>query len=356
MFFKNSKPLIGFDDRPFIAAGVVINTLAAISIFYQAAFFKVPFLAFLYKGLEYIIVVTLIWVVLRNIFLYNRRRFPGPENRRKRWLYVPVLLVPFFLIVYVYIGFIQPNLNFEMPGYPNPSMSRILLTGLTILVIDVAIYTILIYIYELNDARVKEEELKKENALNQLKALTDQLSPHFLINSLNGLLYLIDKDKKQSKEFIHQLAYLYNKIHEFSGQNLISLSAELDYLKAYMGLLEKRYGSNIIFSINIPMEQLSKQIIPLSLQLGVENAVKHNTISKKESLQISISSTDKHVSIMNNCQPKENKPDSWGIGISNMKKRYEILTNNTLSVEKKDGLYIIKIPILEEEPGFQKVT
>lgn len=356
MFFKNSKPYLGFDDRPLIIAGVLINSIVAISIFYQSAIFKVPFHSFLYKGLEYLIVVSFIWIVLRNIFLFSKIRFPGPENRKKRWFYLPILLLPFSVITYTYIRFIQPNLNFVMPGYANPSMFRIWVTGLTILVIDVGVYTILTYIYELNKAKLIEVELKKENAIHQLNVLKDQLSPHFLINSLNALLHLIEEDKKKSKEFVHQLAFLYNKIHEFSSHDLISLSAELEYLNAYIGLLKKRYGPNIDFRINIPREQLSKQIIPLSLQLGVENAVKHNTITNKNSLQISILSTDEHVTIMNNFQPKHDKNDSWGIGISNMKRRYEILTHTNLSIEKKDGLYTLKIPILNEGFDIQNVN
>ena len=348
MVLKNSKPYIGFDDRPLILAGVFINSIVAISIFYQSAIFKVPFLSFLYKGLEYLIVVSLLWVVLREVFLFNKIRFPGPENRKKRWLYLPVLLLPFSIIIYLYINYIQPELNFVMPGYENPSLFRIWVTGLTILLIDVAVYTILIYIYELNKAKFVELELKKENALNQLKALKDQLSPHFLNNSLNALLHLIDEDQQKSKEFVHQLAYLYNKIHEFSDQNLIALSQELDYLKAYIGLLEKRYGPNINFKINIPEHQMSKQIIPLSLQLGVENAVKHNIVTHKEALQITIDSSEEHVTIKNNYQPKKDKTESWGIGIYNMKKRYEILTKTNLTIENKDGLFTLKIPILDQ--------
>lgn len=346
MFFTNSKPYTGFDDRPLIAAGVLINSLVAISIFYQGAIFKVPLWSFLYKGLEYILVISCIWVVLRSVFLYTKIRFPGPRNRRKTLLYTPFLSIPFLLIIFVYITYIQPNLNFKMPGYPNPSMFRVLVTGFTILVIDVGVYTILIYIYELNKAKLLEEKLKKENLLNQLKVLKNQLSPHFLINSLNALLYLIDEDRHKSKEFVHQLAYLYNKIHEFSNHDLILLSDELDYLKAYIGLIKKRYGSNIDFDLNIPNAQLTKKIIPLSIQLGVENAVKHNTISNKRSLQISISADADHVTIKNKIQPKSVDFDSWGIGITNIETRYQILTKKNLSIEKKDGFYMLKIPLI----------
>ncbi|NKI33155.1 sensor histidine kinase [Croceivirga thetidis] len=347
MLFKNSKPYIGFDDRPLIVAGVIINSLVAISIFYQGAIFKVDFNVFLYKGLEYLIVVSVIWIVLRNIFLYNKIRFPGPKNRRKRWLYLPILIVPFLVIIYLYVYHIQPLFHFVMPGYQNPSLARILMTGFTILVIDVAVYTILIYIYELNSAKIMEESLKKENAISELKALKNQLSPHFLSNSLTTLLFLIDYDTEKSKEFALNLASVYNKLLDFSDKDLISIKDEMAYIAEYTELLHSRFDPNLNIEIDLPDSIYQKKIVPLSLQVGVENAVKHNVVSKLKPLKISITKNGQHILITNNFQPKGSVSDRNGIGISNLKKRYQLLTEKELLIEKSDESFILKIPIIE---------
>ena len=229
-----------------------------------------------------------------------------------------------------------------MPGYDPPSLRELLITGGFIVIIDLAIYIIMIYIYELNKAKLLEEQLKKENAISELKALKNQLSPHFLSNSLTTLLYLIDFDTEKSKVFAHNLASVYNKLLDFLERDLILIKDEIEYIKEYIALLQNRFGQNLRVEIDLQQEIYEKKIVPLSLQVGVENAVKHNVVSKVEPLQIIIRDKDNYIMIENNFQPKSRTTESNGIGIANLKKRYKLLADKQLEIEKSDQKFVFK--------------
>lgn len=346
MFFGNSKPLVGFDDRFLVFSGILINTHVAVTSFYQGAIYEIPFADYYPKWLEYMVFIAFMWWALRGILLMYRKRNPRFKDRKKRYLLLPFLIIPYVVIAFLYLKSLQPILNIKMPGYDPPELQELLITGGFIVIIDIAVYIIMIYIYELNRAKILEEQLKKENAISELKALKNQLSPHFLSNSLTTLLFLIDYDTKKSKEFALNLASVYNKLLDFSDKDLISIRDEMAYIGEYTELLHSRFDPNLNIEIDLPESIYEKKIVPLSLQVGVENAVKHNVVSKTKPLKISITKNGEHILIKNNFQPKGSVSDRHGIGISNLKKRYQLLTEKELLIEKSDQSFILKIPII----------
>ena len=132
-----------------------------------------------------------------------------------------------------------------------------------------------------------------------------------------------------------------------SKKDLITLERELEYIKEYIGLLENRFGKDLRFNFSIDQNDLKKQVIPLSLQLGIENAVKHNVVSKKSALNIEITSDNGFLMIKNNIQKFTDEKSDSGFGLKNMENRYELISGRKIVVENIENYFLLKIPLLE---------
>ncbi|OQD42157.1 hypothetical protein BUL40_12110 [Croceivirga radicis] len=319
------------------------------SLFYQNALYEVPFTIYFYKWLEYALVTVVLIVTLRTLYLYNLKKYPGPENRKKRWLFLPLLLIPFSIILCMYLFFIEPHVTTEIPGYVQPNTRTLVITGSIMLLVNEAAYTILIYIYELNQVKVKAEQLEKEKAIAQLINLQNQMNPHFLFNSLNTLVFLIENDKDKSIDFVHKLAFFYKRMVSQHHKNLISLKEELEYIEAYTKLLKIRHGGNLNFNFTIREDVLTNYVVPMSIQIGIENAVKHNNVSQRHPLTITIYSQNQEIVIENNLQKTEKNIGVSGLGISNINKRYQLVANKTVSTEDNGSVYRLKIPLIHKD-------
>jgi two-component system, LytTR family, sensor kinase len=196
---------------------------------------------------------------------------------------------------------------------------------------------------------IQTEQLMKENALAQFEALKNQVSPHFLFNSLSILSSLVHVDANLSEKFIEQLSKAYRYILEQKENEAVSLKTELDFLNAYTFLLKIRFENKFDVRISINEDQAAKyRIAPLTLQLLVENCIKHNSMSQKEPLIISILIQGDHLIVVNPVRPRSEieRIPSTGIGMENIKNRYQLLTKSSVHVIQNDQLFTVKIPLL----------
>ncbi|NJB37326.1 sensor histidine kinase [Croceivirga sp. JEA036] len=347
MLFKNSKPYTGFDDKYFVLAAIFLNTQILLSLFYQGALYALPFSTYLKKWVEYGGITLLLIGVLRVVYFIQLKKYPGYQNRNKRWLTLPLLLIPYSIILGGYLIFIEPYIGNELPGYQQPTMQTLLINGIVLLICNVSLYTVLIYIYQLNKSKIDAEVLKRENAIAQLKALQQQMDPHFLFNSLNTMVYLTENDHAKSIEFLHKLAFLYKRMVSQNNKNLIFLKEELTYIEAYASLLQIRHGTNLDFVQKIDNDLHATYVVPMALQIGIENAVKHNAVSKKEKLVIAIYNTDKHLIIRNNIQKTNKTAESTGQGLDNIAKRYQLVCKKNIEWHRDNRYFELKIPIVK---------
>lgn len=191
------------------------------------------------------------------------------------------------------------------------------------------------------------ERFKKENLETQFEMLRMQVNPHFLFNSLNTLSSLIYQNQDTASQFVRELSSVYRYVLEKRKSELSSLSEELLFIESYKYLLSLRFDKKLIFEINIDESALEKQIVPLTLQILIENAVKHNIISNKKPLKISINTlTNNMLEIKNNLQPKQTSSYSSGIGLDNISSRLEILTDRQPEVLKTTDEFIVRVPLL----------
>jgi len=203
--------------------------------------------------------------------------------------------------------------------------------------------------FKMRDMEIQAAQLRKENALAQFEALKNQISPHFLFNSLSILSSLVHVDANLSEKFIDRLSKAYRYILEQKDNDTVSLKTELDFLNAYAFLLKIRFENKFDVKIFITDQEAEKyHIAPLTLQLLIENCVKHNRMSQKEPLVITILIEDNYLVVTNPVRPRDEieRIASTGIGLSNIKNRYQLLTKSSVQIGQDEKLFTVKIPLI----------
>jgi PAS domain S-box-containing protein len=202
---------------------------------------------------------------------------------------------------------------------------------------------------ELTRANTQLLKLQKENLQSQFDVLKQQVNPHFLFNSLNVLTSLIRLEPELAEKFTEHLAKVYRYVLENKDNELVNLSTEMGFLDAYIFLINIRFMDKVQVKINIPEEKKNHRIIPLAMQLLIENAIKHNAMSKKSPLVIDIFiDGDNLLNVVNNLQEREAHMTSTGVGLKNIQNRYRLLNNTVPVFEKTQTHFIAKIPLVAE--------
>ncbi|MFD2937520.1 sensor histidine kinase [Spirosoma flavum] len=195
--------------------------------------------------------------------------------------------------------------------------------------------------------QIQAERLEKEAVQAQFDALKNQVNPHFLFNSLSILSSLVDTDAKLAVQFINRLSKAYRYILEQKDNERVSLRTELDFIAAYTFLLTLRFEDKLFVTIEVPETARDRYAIaPLTLQLLVENAVKHNRLSEEEPLRVSISLEGNCLRVSNPIQTRPDREVSTGIGLQNITNRYRLLTPQPVWVGEEDGVFVVKLPLL----------
>lgn len=202
---------------------------------------------------------------------------------------------------------------------------------------------------ELTKANTQLLKLQKENLQSQFDVLKQQVNPHFLFNSLNVLTSLIRLEPALAEKFTEHLAKVYRYVLENKDNELVTLSTEMSFLDAYIFLINIRFMDKVQVNIRIPDEKKNCRIIPLAMQLLIENAIKHNAMSKKSPLVIDIFIDDNNfLNVANNLQEREAHMTSTGVGLKNIQNRYRLLNNTVPTFEKTETHFIARIPLITE--------
>lgn len=204
------------------------------------------------------------------------------------------------------------------------------------------------FLFNWRELAIQNEKLKTESMASRFASLKAQVNPHFLFNSLNVLSGLVYQDADLSAQFIKKLAEVYRYVLDQQEEELVPISEELEFVEAIVFLQQIRFGKNLNVAVNIPAES-TYLIPPLALQMLIENAIKHNVISAASPLKIEMEVENSYFIISNTLQPKTVMGESLGLGLENIRKRYGFLTNKSVHVIKKDGKFVVKLPIIKEE-------
>jgi two-component system LytT family sensor kinase len=197
--------------------------------------------------------------------------------------------------------------------------------------------------------QVQTERLMRENIQAKYDALRNQIDPHFFFNSLSVLTNLVYKSADLSADYITQLAKIYRYILDKKFENLVSIQTELDFLGSYLFLIGIRHQNSIQFSAEVDEKARTKGMIPpATLQMLIENAIKHNRFSVNAPLVITLKSEGGFLLIRNRVKRKFRPEAASGIGIENIRKRYELSSGQGITVTQSDDVFTVKIPIIEQ--------
>lgn len=195
---------------------------------------------------------------------------------------------------------------------------------------------------------ILNEELKNQQIRTQFEVLQNQMSPHFLFNSLNTLTTLIAEDAKIAIDFTQTLSEVYRYILQNKERELVTLQEELDFSESYVFLLKKRYPENLHVRFEVAQEFKRYHIAPLTLQMLIENAIKHNTVSKTEPLYIDVYvDNGRSIIVKNNLQPKKSLEKSTKTGLANIRQRYSYLGQRNIDIITSNDHYMVAVPLIK---------
>ncbi|EDM44681.1 hypothetical protein SCB49_13955 [unidentified eubacterium SCB49] len=226
--------------------------------------------------------------------------------------------------------------------------------GFTVSIIVNAIFYFLYYYKTKQDNRVKEQKIIAGVASAQFDALKNQLDPHFLFNSLNVLTSLIEENPEAATKFTTALSKVYRYVLEQKNKELVTIEEEIKFANLYMSLLKMRFEDSIVFTTPAILKNPEGKVVPLALQLLLENAVKHNQVTPSKKLHITITESEGAITVTNNLQKKQSLKESSGVGLKNIKQRYALLTSEIVKIEHSEAVFEISIPIITQDIKIMK--
>jgi two-component system, LytTR family, sensor kinase len=340
---------IGFDDRLVMLLTIPVLSFIIPIVFMGCRFNRYPLFGW-DKYVTTFIITTILWIGNRYIMIYSRRKYPLFKDVRRRLVFQCLSMLLFTVVFNNFLGYLADDVFFE--GGPGHFFSDILISSnsaaIFCTVMIIAIYESVYFMNELRKSVEEAESLKRESLNAQLSALKTQVNPHFLFNNLNTLISIIPEDPDQAVKFVQQLSKVYRHILEVQDEQSIPLKDELDVMRAYAFLLQTRFGNNLDVTIDVPEDKLKKRIVPLSLQILMENAIKHNIVSSEKPLKVNVFAENGRLVVNNNLQKKNQLNESTGIGLDNIRNRCRLLGNGQVEVTESGGNFTVSIPLIEE--------
>ena len=288
---------------------------------------------------------TILYVVFTSmstyliVYVFFAKFFP-----RKQFLFL--LLSTTLLLIVLGIAWINA-LCYFVSCKGDPMSLNYIYYGFVSQVDNVGIIAAILLGKKLFDTQVHIAKVEKEKKESELRFLKSQIDPHFLFNNLNTVDSLIDKDPKAAKLYLNKLAALYRYLISSKDHEVVTLEEELEFARNYMYLIESRFGDAYQFEIiNELDEEFPMLIPPGALQTLLENIVKHNQANSNTPIRSQIRISDKGIEVSNDLKPKNQKVDSTGTGLVNLKTRYKLLTDKDIQIIK-DQLFTVKLPMIK---------
>ncbi len=214
--------------------------------------------------------------------------------------------------------------------------------------VTLSVYAISFY-KAYNENKVKEQKIIAGTANAKFESLKNQIDPHFLFNSLNVLSSLIEENPENAQRFTTSLSKIYRYVLEQKDKELVSVDEELAFAKTYMNLLKMRFENSLFYDLPATAINPEAKVVPLSLQLLLENTVKHNVVSEQRPLHIRIYVEGDYLAVQNDYQKKEVLQERQGVGLQNIINRYGIITKRKVLIAQNEKTFTVKIPILTKQ-------
>lgn len=291
-----------------------------------------------------IILGTVFWEALRLINYWLNKVYPFERNLTGRiMLQLIIGSVVGIIIRAVIYQWGEPYVPFKLDSLfvaATWALYAIIPVG-----VNLGFFTVY-FIDRWKDSIVEAERLEKEKSQVQFDNLKNQLNPHFLFNALTSLNSLIFENQQLASEFLQQLSKVYRYLLQNKEKNFVLLTTELEFIAHYVRLLETRFEGALKISFNISEEAKEKAIVPVTLQILIENAIKHNVVDKDKKLTIEILTVGDYLVVSNNLQSRKKVETSNKQGLDNLKSLYQFLTDRPVVIEPTPDRFYVKIPLI----------
>ena len=298
-----------------------------------------------------LLVVLLQWFLIVTVLRYFRKQYPLHQHTFRRLI--------FSILISGLGGMVLSTMVLDLPGWLSRKTSwetaRMMahfgpMFFFSALVVGA--HEALYNFFEIRRISQEREELKRAHLQVQLDSLKNQVSPHFLFNSLNTLLSLIPVSAARAEQFVLELSSVYRYLLLSSERQLATLSQELSFAQSYFHLLQTRFGQALHMDCSIDKELEEYQLPSLTLQLLLENAVKHNVVSMIQPLEISISTLridgKAYLSVVNNLQPKQQPPPSTRMGLNNILSKFRLLDREDVTIMEDEECFRVTVPLIKK--------
>ena len=277
------------------------------------------------------------------------RKFPTLQQTWKRILYKAainlIVMTPSVLIILYVFQF------FQILGYSiqENDIKYAYLTGLSVNLIFETLYEVVYIIEKHKENSIEKELLEKMQLQQEFENLRQRVNPHFLFNCFNTLSSLITEDKQRADKFLDELSKVYRYLLRNNVNDLSTVEEEIKFIESYGQLLKTRHNECLHFAVHVDSKYHPYLVPSLSLQLLVENAVKHNSMSRQEPITIGIhTSDDEFLVVENNLSRKMVKPDSTGFGLLTIREKYKLLSRDDLKIEEeRDNRFTVSLPLIK---------
>ncbi|MGC4036146.1 MAG: histidine kinase [Chitinophagaceae bacterium] len=302
------------------------------------------------------------WIILSGFSLICLLNWEGSriaesfiQHRKTSSSIHPSILL---FLVSLPIAFITANLVYYVVGLAilqQAAGSQSILLRLTILfsfrvnLFLQCLNAILFFISSYKKKELEAEESKRISVQAQLRAIQDQVNPHFLFNNLNVLSTLVMQKNEDANKFIEAFSAVYRYLLKSRDSEMVRLKDEIEFIQPYIYLLQTRFGNSLHVDLAIPVKYSDAYIVPAALQLLIENAIKHNIVSAAQPLTIKLEIQDEiFLVVSNNLQDKLDKLPSTQLGLQNIKQRYKLLADKEIIIRRDDHSFSVSIPLLTQ--------
>jgi two-component system, LytTR family, sensor kinase len=299
-----------------------------------------------------ILITIIVWEGNLRIDTWMNKKYPWLKHPWKRILvHFPVCVIYSAIFIF-FLSLLSKNMfhpgldNMEADDYVRFALvvlGILVLLSLFLLSIEVSVQ----FFRNWKNSQIDNERIRSEYLQARLQNLINQVNPHFLFNNLSVLSSLIYKDQDKAVDFINQLSKVYRYLLDTRDSEMVSLSKELEFIRSYVFLLKIRFEDKIQFRIEVPEDKLNALIPQMSLQMLIENAMKHNESSENAPLRISIETEKEMLVVTNNLQIQTLMEAGPKTGLQNIKERYRFFTDIPIELINDTHSYIVKIPLLK---------
>jgi len=341
---EKTTDIYGFDDRWLLVFGIpIVSVIGALMIFGMEGVMNSNGACILVC----VFFTTGYWFGFRFIQKQYHKKYRGYEFTKERVFYIVSRMIAMYFLIKFGVGYLVNVLLPQHRAYENGKMLQSDLIAIMIIMLIFFVYEGIYYLNKSRKIDLEKKQLEQITAEQKLSTLKNQVNPHFLFNSLNTLVTIIPEEPDLAIEFVQQMSKTYRNILEYRDEKLVTIGQELQALESYIYLLKTRFQGKIHIYNSIEKAQYENFILPLSLQILIENAVKHNVTSSTKPLKVELLSNATHIIVRNNLQKKNQQYNSTKMGLANIKSRYNLLVDQEIIVEETAEHFTVSLPIIE---------